>query len=161
MFIKLKFDVKLYFFRYYRGTHGVIVVYDVSNGESFANVKRWLQEIDSNCEVVNKVLGEKIFHFSNSNFCHKINFLPVGNKNDDPQRKVVLTEDAQRFAEQMGIALFETSAKDNINVEDMFLSITEKVLRHKKATQRQQNDQNDDRIKVNDRNQHKKKKRCC
>lgn len=36
----------------------MIVVYDVSNGESFANVKRWLQEIDSNCEVVNKVLGE-------------------------------------------------------------------------------------------------------
>ncbi|CRK98206.1 CLUMA_CG011569, isoform A [Clunio marinus] len=126
---------------YYRGTHGVIVVYDVTNGESFANVKRWLQEIDSNCEVVNKVL--------------------VGNKNDDPQRKVVLTEDAQRFAEQMGIQLFETSAKDNINVEDMFLSITDRVLRHKKNTQRQQNEQNDDRIKINDRSQGKKKRKCC
>lgn len=47
-----------FFLSYYRGTHGVIVVYDVSNGESFANVKRWLQEIESNCEVVNKVLGK-------------------------------------------------------------------------------------------------------
>lgn len=44
-------------FRYYRGTHGVIVVYDVTSGESFANVKRWLHEIEQNCEVVNKVLG--------------------------------------------------------------------------------------------------------
>lgn len=50
---------------YYRGTHGVIVVYDVTNGESFANVKRWLHEIEQNCDVVNKVLGnlKKKFHF--------------------------------------------------------------------------------------------------
>lgn len=45
---------------YYRGTHGVIVVYDVTNGQSFANVKRWLHEIEQNCDVVNKVLGEFI-----------------------------------------------------------------------------------------------------
>lgn len=45
--------------RYYRGTHGVIIVYDVTNGESFANVKRWLQEIEHNCDVVNKVLGKQ------------------------------------------------------------------------------------------------------
>ena len=56
---------------YYRGTHGVIVVYDVTSGESFANVKRWLHEIDQNCEVVNRIL--------------------VGNKNDDPERKVNTT----------------------------------------------------------------------
>ena len=43
----------------------------------------------------------------------------VGNKNDSPDRKVVLTEDAQRFSDQMGIRLFETSAKDNINVDEV------------------------------------------
>jgi len=101
---------------YYRGTHGVIIVYDVTNGESFANVKRWLHEIEQNCDVVNKVL--------------------VGNKNDDPSRKVVLTTDAQRYADQMQIKLYETSAKDNINVEEMFMSITESVLHTKKQQQR-------------------------
>ena len=44
--------------RYYRGTHGVVVVYDVCSGESFANVKRWLHEIDQNCDVVNRILGK-------------------------------------------------------------------------------------------------------
>lgn len=43
----------------------------------------------------------------------------VGNKNDDPNSKVVETTDAQKFAEQMGINLFETSAKENINVEEV------------------------------------------
>ena len=46
------------YFRYYRGTHGVIIVYDVTNAESFVNVKRWLHEIEQNCDVVNKVLGK-------------------------------------------------------------------------------------------------------
>ena len=93
------------------------------------NISRWLHEIDANCDVVNRIL--------------------VGNKNDDPDRKVldlemkqspeltiimkvVLTEDARRFADQMGIQLFETSAKDNINVEEMFRSITTLVLKSKK-----------------------------
>ena len=44
---------------------------------------------------------------------------PVGNKNDQPENKVVETEDAKRFALQMGVETFETSAKDNINIEDV------------------------------------------
>jgi len=97
---------------YYRGTHGVIVVYDVTSADSFANVKRWLHEIEQNCEVVTRLL--------------------VGNKNDDPDRKVVLTEDARRFADQMGIQLFETSAMENVNVEEMFRAVTKLVLRSKR-----------------------------
>lgn len=62
----------------------------------------------------------------------------------------------------MGIQLYETSAKDNLNVEEMFLAITEKVLRHKKQTQRQQNEQSDDRIKINNTSNNKKKRsKCC
>ena len=43
----------------------------------------------------------------------------VGNKDDCPPKKVVLTEDAQRFAGQIGIELYETSAKENVNVEEV------------------------------------------
>lgn len=46
------------FCSYYRNTHGVIIVYDVTNPESFVNVKRWLNEISQNCDSVCKILGE-------------------------------------------------------------------------------------------------------
>lgn len=45
--------------------------------------------------------------------------LSVGNKNDDPARKQVDTQDAVRFGESMGVRVFETSAKENINVEEV------------------------------------------
>ena len=47
--------------RYYRGTHGVIVVYDVCSGETFANVRRWIHEIDNNCDNVSRILGQLYF----------------------------------------------------------------------------------------------------
>ncbi|CAB0012217.1 unnamed protein product [Nesidiocoris tenuis] len=97
---------------YYRGTNGVIIVYDVTDGDSFVHVQRWLAEIEQNCETVDKVI--------------------VGNKNDCPERKVVLTEDAQRFADLMSTPLFETSAKHNTNVDEMFMDIIRNALRTKK-----------------------------
>lgn len=124
---------------YYRGTHGVLVVYDVTNGESFANVKRWLHEIDQNCEMVSRIL--------------------VGNKDDDPSRKVVNPHDARAFASQMGIDLFETSAKENKNVEEMFMAITRQVLKAKKDQQARL--AASDTVDLTRGFNKKSKKKCC
>uniref|UniRef100_A0A8C6SKS3 RAB1A, member RAS oncogene family a n=1 Tax=Neogobius melanostomus TaxID=47308 RepID=A0A8C6SKS3_9GOBI len=83
---------------YYRGAHGIIVVYDVTDQESFNNVKQWLQEIDRYAsENVNKLL--------------------VGNKCDLTTKKVVDYTTAKEFADNLGIPFLETSAKSASNVE--------------------------------------------
>ena len=95
--------------------------------------------------------------FGNSSLNNSI-FI-VGNKDDMPDRKVVLTEDARRFADQMGIQLFETSAKDNKNVEEMFNAITSQVL-HTKKEQKEQASTSKETV-VLGKGKKPTKKKCC
>jgi len=93
---------------YYRGAHGIIVVYDVTDQDTFNNVKQWLQEIDHYaCEGVNKLL--------------------VGNKSDLESKKVVDYNTAKEFADQLSIPFLETSAKSASNVEQAFLTMTKQI----------------------------------
>jgi len=93
---------------YYRGAHGIIVVYDVTDLESFNNVKQWLHEIDRYaCDNVNKLL--------------------VGNKCDLSAKKVVEYAVAKDFAENLGIQFLETSAKNAVNVEQAFLTMAAEI----------------------------------
>lgn len=127
---------------YYRGTQGVMVVYDVSNLDTFGNVRRWLQEIEQNCDDVVRIL--------------------VGNKCDSPDKKVS-TEEGQALANQMNISFFETSAKDNLNIEKVFDEITKQVMRMKKDKLAQANPaviNNVDTIKVKGVDSGKKKTGC-
>ncbi|KAL0454497.1 UNVERIFIED_CONTAM: Ras-related protein RABD1 [Sesamum latifolium] len=93
---------------YYRGAHGIIIVYDVTEMESFNNVKQWLSEID---------------RYANDSVCK----LLVGNKCDLVESKVVDTATAKAFADELGIPFLETSAKDAINVEQAFLTMAGEI----------------------------------
>ncbi|KAJ0111105.1 hypothetical protein Patl1_00098 [Pistacia atlantica] len=80
------------------------IVYDVTDQESFNNVKQWLSEIDRYAsDSVNKLL--------------------VGNKCDLTANKVVSYETAKAFADEIGIPFMETSAKDSTNVEQAFMAM--------------------------------------
>ncbi|KAJ6879318.1 peroxisomal membrane protein 11D [Populus alba x Populus x berolinensis] len=81
------------------------VVYDVTDQESFNNVKQWLNEID---------------RYASDN----VNKLLVGNKSDLTSNKVVSYEQAKAFADEIGIPFMETSAKDATNVEQAFMAMS-------------------------------------
>ncbi|XP_021809570.1 ras-related protein RIC1-like [Prunus avium] len=93
---------------YYRGAHGIMIVYDVTDQESFNNVKQWFNEIDRYAsENVNKLL--------------------VGNKADLTANKVVSYETAKAFADEIGIPFMETSAKNATNVEQAFMAMAAEI----------------------------------
>ncbi|KAI3617519.1 hypothetical protein CBS9595_003428 [Malassezia furfur] len=107
---------------YYRGAHGIIVVYDVTDEATFTNVKQWLQEIERYaCEGVNKLL--------------------VGNKADLTGSKQVDYETAKQFADQLNIPFLETSAKDATNVEQAFLTMAKQIKDRMGASAMQNNAQ--------------------
>eukprot|EP00615_Pteridomonas_danica_P007401 CAMPEP_0114342708 /NCGR_PEP_ID=MMETSP0101-20121206/10012_1 /TAXON_ID=38822 ORGANISM="Pteridomonas danica, Strain PT" /NCGR_SAMPLE_ID=MMETSP0101 /ASSEMBLY_ACC=CAM_ASM_000211 /LENGTH=206 /DNA_ID=CAMNT_0001476971 /DNA_START=99 /DNA_END=719 /DNA_ORIENTATION=+ len=95
---------------YYRGAMGILLVYDVTNRNTFNNVKNWMRQIEMHAaENVNKVL--------------------IGNKCDvGPSEREVSTAEGEALAAEYNVNYFETSAKQNLGVTEAFESITMDVV---------------------------------
>ncbi|XP_075758436.1 ras-related protein Rab-3D [Pelodiscus sinensis] len=86
---------------YYRGAMGFLLMYDIANQDSFSAVQDWATQI-------------KTYSWDNAQV------ILVGNKCDLEDERVVATEDGRRLADELGFEFFEASAKDNINVKQVF-----------------------------------------
>lgn len=83
-------------------------MYDVTDNDTYNNVKQWLGEIERYAsEGVNKLL--------------------VGNKSDLTDKKVVEYQVAKEFADSLKIPFLETSAKNASNVEQAFLTMAKQI----------------------------------
>lgn len=94
---------------YYRESHGAILVYDITDEDSFQKVKNWVREL-------RRMLGDDI--------CLVI----AGNKTDLERERHVSLEDAETYAREVGALHFLTSAKLNQGVEELFLELTRRML---------------------------------
>ena len=87
-----------------------MLVYDITELESFQNLNAWLIEIEKNASKnVYKIL--------------------VGNKCDMESERKVSVEQGQDFANQYGMKFFETSAKESTNVSDAFVAMTREIIK--------------------------------
>ncbi|MHA1732608.1 MAG: Rab family GTPase [Promethearchaeota archaeon] len=93
---------------YYTGAHASFIVFDLTNRESFENVREWLRELED--------------------FVGRVPFLLVGNKLDLEGERQVSAEEAITLAEELGASYMETSAKTGANVEDSFTLMAYKLL---------------------------------
>ncbi|XP_013407044.2 ras-related protein Rab-43-like [Lingula anatina] len=94
---------------YYRSANGVVVAYDITKKESFNNVSRWLED-------VRKYAGGSIVK------------ILIGNKSDLEMHREIRFAKAKEFASNNEIIdVVETSAKDNSNIDDVFLKIAKEL----------------------------------
>ena len=87
---------------------GFILMYDITNEDSFNSVQDWLTQI-------------KNYSWDNAQV------ILVGNKCDMEDERVISFERGKQLAEQLGVQFFETSAKENINVKVRFQIIISKI----------------------------------
>ena len=94
---------------YYKGAHAILVVFDITDRDSFDHVRNWMADID-------KFAKEGVLR------------ILVGNKCDLMNNRQVSTEEAKEIANKYGIKYIETSAKDTINIDDLFISTAKYLL---------------------------------
>jgi len=95
---------------YYRGAQAAIVVYDITNADTFTRAKSWVGELHRQARP-------------------DIVIALAGNKSDLGSRRTVEYEEANAYAEEKGLLFLETSAKNANNVNEIFLAIARKLPR--------------------------------
>ena len=128
---------------YFRGAHGILLLYDVTNRDSFKNLESWLIEIEKNAkEKVLKIL--------------------IGNKCDLTDDREIQSDEGKAFALRNGMEFMETSAKMNTNVTEAFETLGKLMIefnsKSNTATQKKNENKN---LKASSGMNLKTKKSCC
>ena len=121
----------------FQKVQGIILMYDLTNRDSFENLNSWLNLVTQN--VSNKII------------------MLVGNKLDLAEEKRIVTETEGRMLAQDNKILFsEASGSSGENVDKVFIEISEKIY---SSIMEEKNDKNDNIVISN--NEKNGKKRCC
>jgi GTPase SAR1 family protein len=115
---------------FYRNAHAAVLVYDVTCLESFEKVQYWIDELKSKVDSdIIKIL--------------------VGNKVDLEEFRQVTLLDGLECSNKNEIMFMEVSAKDDINITELFTLISKKIIENPNFEQ-----ESSDLIKLGDTNTH-------
>jgi len=87
---------------FYRGADACILVYDITDKESFDAIEEWKSKFETQTQIDNP---------------REYPFLLLGNKSDKGDQRSVSTQDARRYAEGKEMSFYETSARDGSNIK--------------------------------------------
>ena len=97
---------------YFKNAEGVLVVYDITNTDSFDNVKYWISSIKYNMESKNI----------------KIPIILLGNKIDMDESREITKEVAEKYAAENNYKYFETSAKTGVGIDKAIRELVDQVI---------------------------------
>ena len=126
---------------YFKGAHGILLIYDITTRDSFKELENWLGEVERNASSqVLKIL--------------------IGNKCDLEEKREITKDEGEAFANRNGMQFMETSAKNNTNVTEAFEALAKIMVESKKKKNTIKIEKKT--IKVNNgANLNTKKKACC
>ena len=127
---------------FFRNAEGIMIVYDVTNQETFDSLKNWIQSIKDN-------MG--------NDFMERVPIVIIGNKIDSDEREVK-TEDAESFCKQQNYPYFETSAKTGENIDSTVRFLVKKVI---ESNSDNKNIGGNNNIKINAEEHKKNEKSGC
>ena len=94
---------------YFKGAHGIILLYDITTQLSFDNVSKWIKQIKEDAS-------------------EKVVIILVGNKIDLEHKRAIPTEEGEKIAEDFGLIFFECSAKTGKNINEAFNELIKKTV---------------------------------
>ena len=95
---------------YYKKADGIILVFDLTNRESFDSINKWIKDINDNVDS------------------KKIKRVLVGNKIDLSDLRVITKEEAEEMAKSYEVKVYETSAKTNEGIGELMEGIVSEVV---------------------------------
>merc|ERR1711974_59727 len=127
---------------YYRGAMGILLVFDLTEEKSFANIRNWMKNIEQHASSdVNKML--------------------IGNKCDLEDKRLITAEQAKELADEYGIRYLETSAKSSTNVEKAFIELAADIKKKQIDPNPDAVPTESDNIVIGGSGTPEKKKSCC
>ncbi len=97
--------------KYYRDADGIIMIYDITNKRSFDNIRKWLPELEFNTKK-------------------EVDMILIGNKSDIEAKREVEYQNGKQMADLLNIEFMETSAKDNTNIDKIFINLITTIIKN-------------------------------
>ena len=97
----------------YRNANGILFVCDITNRESFKNIKNWIKDADNVDKDIKGII--------------------IGNKIDLDNERVVSVEDLEEIGKKYNMPFIETSAKTGMNVNKCFEVLIDELFKNKNA----------------------------
>ena len=130
--------------QYYKGADGIVLVFDLTDRNSFEKIREWVKQIQSYTQK------------------ESIAIVLLGNK-CDAENKAVTSQEANEIANEYNMKFFETSAMNNINIEESFTQLSTQIMKIKEAKNASSEVAPNQtmQLKPSTNNETKKKKSCC